>query len=346
MDNKKTFCEECRREVLYTEIEEHMSAELKDKNYNYYGKKATCNECNSELFISEINDYNLKQLYDEFRKQNNVIALDKILEIPKRYNIGKRPLSILLGWGEQTFSRYCDGDMPTKQYSHILEQIYDNPNYYLSVLEANKLNLKSQSTYEKSKERTKSIVGVQKSSNTSNIDTVISYLLRECEDITPLALQKILYYIQGFSYVFLDKFIFEENCEAWVHGPVFRDIYFKYKEYRFDPINEIQIEDDFDLLISEKTIIDSVIKNLSCYSGKILESFTHNEMPWLTTRRDLKETEATDRIIDKQLISKYFIDVKEKNNMINPCDIGIYSKKMFEQVINKTISQGYNILIK
>ena len=59
---------------------------------------------------------NLKNLYNEFRKQNNIISLEHILEIPKKYNIGKRSLSLLLGWGGQTFIRYCDGDMPTKQY--------------------------------------------------------------------------------------------------------------------------------------------------------------------------------------------------------------------------------------
>jgi len=37
---------------------------------------------------------------------------------------------LLLGWGEQTFSRYCDGDLPTKQYSEILKKIYDDQHYY------------------------------------------------------------------------------------------------------------------------------------------------------------------------------------------------------------------------
>jgi len=64
--------------------------------------------------------------------------LEKILEIPQKYNIGKRPISLLLGWGEMTFTRYCDGDMPTKQYSDVLQRIYDDPAFYLSLLEENK----------------------------------------------------------------------------------------------------------------------------------------------------------------------------------------------------------------
>ena len=333
MSEKITFCEYCRDDVSYIEKEEYMISKLKGETYKYYGKKATCKECNNEVFVSEINDYNLNQLYNEFRKQNNIISLEHILEIPNKYKIGKRPLSLLLGWGEQTFSRYCDGDMPTKQYSAILEKIYKEPSYYLKLLEENKDRLKP-IAYDKSKEATEILISEQQNLENSKIESVVNYLLCECEDITPLALQKILYYIQGFYYAFLKKFMFEENCEAWVHGPVFRNIYYKYKEYRFDPIKEESINKQFDLSISEKVIIDSVIKNLGCYSGKVLEAFTHAEMPWIETRGDLSASIDTDRIIDKRLIADYFNSVKEKNNMINPSDIGDYSKKMFEQILD------------
>lgn len=332
MDRKETFCEYCRKDVLYTEKEESMSAELKGETYNYHGKIATCNECNNEIFVNEINDYNLHQLYNEFRKQHHIISLEKICEIPEKYSIGKRPLSLLLGWGEQTFSRYYDGDMPTQQYSAILQKIYDDPHYYLSFLENNKEKLKSQLTYEKSKRATQILLGRQTISDIAKIDIVANYLLGECEDITPLALQKLLYYVQGFYYAFVNRFIFEESCEAWVHGPVFRDIYFKYREYRFDPISVCDTVDDFNLAVSEKAIIDSVIKNLSCYSGKILEVFTHAETPWLSTRGDLPISASTNRKIDNKLIGDYFTAVKENNNMLNPSDIGVYSKKMFEQI--------------
>lgn len=333
MNREITFCEHCRKDVLYTEKDEYMSAELKGETYNYCGRTAICDDCNNEIFVNQINDYNLHQLYSEFRKQHNIITLEKIMEIPKKYNIGKRPLSLILGWGEQTFSRYYDGDMPTQQYSAILQKICDDPYYFMSILESNKERLKSQSTYEKSRLTTQVLLGIQPGSNTEKIDDVVNYLLGKCEDITPLALQKLLYYVQGFYYAFANRFIFEENCEAWVHGPVFRDIYYKYREYRFDPISVCDTLDDLNLTVSEKSIIDSVIKNLSCYSGRILEAFTHAETPWLATRADLSASVSTDRKIDKKLIGEYFTAVKEANNMLNSSDIGVYSKKMFEQIL-------------
>lgn len=326
------FCDYCRKDVLYTEKEEAMSAQLKGETYQYFGKTANCDECSSEIYVSEVNDHNLRQLYDEVRKQHNIISLQKILEIPTKYNIGKRPLSLLLGWGEQTFSRYYDGDMPTKQYSTTLQRIYDEPNYYLSILESNKEKLPSQSTYEKSKLATETMLQIEQGVEKTEIDKAISYLLWKCEDITPLALQKLLYYVQGFYYAFMDRFIFEEDCEAWVHGPVFRNVYFKYKEYCFDSINCNDLAKDINLSGSEKIIIDSVIKNLSGYSGKTLEAFTHLETPWLATRGDLPTSANTVREIDKKLIGSYFKDVRLKYNMLNPSDIRAYSKVMFEQI--------------
>jgi len=331
MNKRMTFCEECRKDVAYTETDVMLKNVLKDETFEYLGKKAVCAECESEVYVSKIEDYNLSALYDAYRKRHSIISLEKILEIPQKYHIGKRPLSLLLGWGESTFSRYCEGDMPSKQYSDILQQIYDEPDFYCSLLEKNKDNLKSLTAYEKSKRATEALLGEQNIVLTK-IDSVIDYLICKCEDITPLALQKALYYVQGFYYAFVGEFLFEEDCEAWAHGPIYRDIYKRYSSYRFDPIEGSETCDETVLMNYEKAIIDSIIKNLCCYSGKILEGFTHSEEPWLKTRGDLSINEASNRTIHKKVMKAYFVAVKSRFQMINPSDIEIYGKTMFERI--------------
>ena len=69
--------------------------------------------------------------------------------------------------------------------------------------------------------------------------------------------------------------------------------------------------------------------SICCYSGKILERFTHNEAPWLAARGDLPVTAPSDRIIGKSLIGEYFSAVKAKYNMVNPGDIKEYAQDMF-----------------
>lgn len=331
MNQSKVFCEACRNDVEFTVTDKQMEGTIKGKAYSYLGKVAHCIDCNSEIYVAEINDFNLKALYDMYRKNHGIVSLDTILKIPDKYAIGKRPLSLLLGWGEQTFSRYCDGDIPTKQYSDTLQKIYDEPKYYEQILEENKGYLKTEAAYKKSKKTVKILLAGDVYEKTK-IDLAIEYLLNQCEDITPLALQKALYYIQGFYYAFYKNFLFSEECRAWIHGPVYKDIYYRYRDYKFDPIECNHEIDDTVFSSSEKAILESVVKHICCYSGKVLEKFTHSETPWLSARGNLPETEPSDKVITKADIGKYFDCVKEKYNMINPNDIKAYTQTMFQQI--------------
>ncbi|MDI3477566.1 MAG: hypothetical protein PWQ37_1910 [Candidatus Petromonas sp.] len=113
--------------------------------------------------------------------------------------------------------------MPTKQYSEVLKNIYESAKYYLKVLENGKERITAL-TYNKSREAILSVINeIENASN--KIDSVIKYFIIRCEDITPLALQKLLYYVQSFYYVFTDNFLCEDDCKAWVHGPVCRKVY-------------------------------------------------------------------------------------------------------------------------
>lgn len=78
--------------------------------------------------------------------------------------------------------------------------------------------------------------------------------------------------------------------------------------------------------------MDSVIRNICCYSGKILKIFTHNESPWINTRGDLPDGAPSDRIIDRKLIGEYFMKIKERYDMDSPKDILLYAKDMFNNL--------------
>ncbi len=332
MINSNAFCPACRQDVKVAIREQTESAHLKGEAYEFTSHTAYCEKCSGEIYVAELEDANLKVLYDAYRQRHDIISLEDIRVIPEKYNIGKRPLSLLLGWGEQTFSRYYDGDMPTKQYSEMLKQIYSNPAYYLSLLEKNKEHLKSNKAYKKSKAATEGHLATPAAPQRIKIDLVVDYLLSQCRDITPLSLQKALYYVQGFYFAFYRTFLFAEDCEAWVHGPVYRDIYWRYNDYRFDPIDGI---DDFDVSLlsgEEKNLLDSIAKHICCYSGKTLESFTHTETPWISARAGLPANASSNSIISKQAIGEYFTSVKEKYRMLTPANIKDYTQDMFSQI--------------
>ena len=144
-------------------------------------------------------------------------------------------------------------------------------------------------------------------------------------DVTPKALQKLLYYIQVFSMKFLDYPAFSSSCKKWAHGPVFGKIYFQYKNYGYNVIktdNEGQFKIEKELL----EISDAVIKNFGCYSANVLEYFTHKEKPWINTLEN--------EIIEKDLMKEFVLEVCRDYEIKSISDIGKYSKKMFEQFLN------------
>ncbi len=320
--------------VEYYIKEKKMTKNIKGKKIEYIGKVAICSECGSEIFVADIRDYNLKMLDNAFREKEGLISVSEMKLILDKYNIGKRPLSLLLGWGEGTLTRYLDGDIPTKQYSDILKTILNDSKYMKKVLEENKDAI-TDVAYKRCNE---ALAEIEKDDSITvrsedKIDHVVKYLLASCSDITPLALQKLLYYAQGFFKAFTGEYLFYNNCEAWVHGPVYRNVYYKYKNYGYNPIEENEYDyTGIELSKIEEEILDSVIRNFGCYSGKTLEKMTHAEMPWSHTRADLKDDESSDRIIEKELIAKYFEDIKLKYNMLNISDIRDYSTDLFNKL--------------
>ena len=328
---KRAYCEKCGQERPYRISSAPMAGRVKDEFYTYAGQEARCQVCGEKLRLEEIDDANLRLLYDLYREQKGIISLEHIRALPVRYAIGKRPLSKLLGWGELTFTRYYEGYMPSRQYSEVLKRLYEEPSYYKDILETNKAILGSERTYEKSLRAVEKLLAFQETSGESKIDKVAGYLMDRCEDMTPLMLQKALYYIQGFHYAFLGNFPFEEECEAWIHGPVFKEVYFRYKNYRYEPEQERSPFDASVFSVGEKAVYDSVINFFCCYSGRILERFTHNEAPWLKARGSLPLTAYSEEVISREDLGSYFLAVKEKYRMVNPADIRAYAEDMFRQ---------------
>ena len=328
---EKKYCTECRTDATYSIEHKKMNCTLKEQLIEYEGDIAYCDNCGSEVWVPELHDSNLRNIYDEYRILNQLITPEMIKEVIEKYCIGKRPLSLLLGWGEHTVSRYLDGHIPSKQYSDELMRIYNEPSYYLLLLGRNKDNLASQLTYNKSKRAVEFILS-QHSNIASNIYNIVDYVLFKGKDITHMTLQKALYYIQGFYYAFYEDYLIEEDCEAWAHGPVYRNIYSLYSNYNYEKIDKPEIIDDITFTNMEKGLIDNIIKYFCCYSGKVLEEFSHQEKPWLLARKGLPATEPSNEIINKNDIGNYFSLIKEKYNMCNPTDVQLYAVDMFERV--------------
>lgn len=320
MKDKTDFCHKCNNEVNVSIECTTLHGKLKGHDYVYEGiEKST--DCGHILFDDEVDKHNKQALYDTYRIKNNIICLDKIREIPEKYDIGKRPLSNLLDWGELTFTRYFVGDIPSKAYSDILNVIYNNPEKYMEILENNKHFISSKA-YDKSKLATINLIG-----DNSKIQEILNYISSICYDISPLFAQKLLYYCDGFYYAFFKETLFEDNCYASEHGSIYLDIYNKQKNQFLN-----YEKTEFNLTHNEKAIVDSVVKNLGCFSSSVLKDLTISETPWINAKGKLNYNSKETPTINKEDIHNYFERILTKYNMIFTEDIYLYSKAHFNNI--------------
>lgn len=330
----KGFCEKCNNLVEYEIKEVDEKIEIKGKEYNYKRLIGYCKNCGEEISSNEINDENLIRIDNAYRNEENIIKTEEINKILSKYKIGKKPLSKLLGWGEVTLIRYLNGDVPSKVYSDQLYKILNDEEYMSKILEENK-ELITEKAYNNVKKAINQLKETKfQTSIESEIEVISEYIITIGKEITPLSLQKILYYAQGFYKAFFGKFLFEDDCQAWVHGPVYVNIYEKYKEFKSANIS-IDIDYDIeDIIVDEKReILDVIIKYFGYYNGKALEKMSHYETPWINARKGLLPTENSSNIINKEDIKDYFEKVKNKYDMLNILDIKKYSDDQFKRVI-------------
>lgn len=329
---KKGYCENCDKMMDYFVKEFEETIEIHGKTYPYKRMIAYCEDCKEEVTANEVEDENLKRIDTVYRTSENIIKIEEIKEILEQYRIGKKPLSKLLGWGEVTIIRYINGDIPTKIYSDELYHILKDVNYMEEILENNKseVTLRTYNSVKNAIELLKSNRNIRQ----KDIDLVAEYIIKTCQEITPLALQKILYYAQAFHMAFFGENLFQDDCEAWVNGPVYANIYNKYKSFGSSNI-DVEVIDDVDEIIDEekRELIDIIIKCFGYYNGKALAQMTHYEAPWIKSRRGLPINEKSHRIILKEDIEEYFVKVKEKYNMLNLLEIRKYSEELFHNVI-------------
>jgi uncharacterized phage-associated protein len=143
---------------------------------------------------------------------------------------------------------------------------------------------------------------------------VADYLLwfaKEHGDVlTPLKLQKLMFYADAWHMVLNDgEELVPEHFEAWVHGPVLREVYFRFNHYRWNPISqEIQLPE-----LSEKikTFLDEVYKVFGGLSGYELEQLTHQEQPWKAARGDLPPDATCTSNIDKGLTRLFYTEMSK-----------------------------------
>ena len=148
-------------------------------------------------------------------------------------------------------------------------------------------------------------------------------LIQNGNTICPLKLQKVLYYMQAWHLVYFERenTLFEDIPEAWVNGPVYRQIYDTYRhigiydQISLQDVNSTegtlsedisQLKDKLNLSQTQYEFIESILRHYGTMSHDRLVFLTHSQKPWNDARIGLEPFEYTDQKISLDNMYNYY----------------------------------------
>ena len=127
------------------------------------------------------------------------------------------------------------------------------------------------------------------------------------ESVTHLKLQKLVYYAQAWAITLFDEPLFDEDFEAWTHGPALYSLFDKYRDCGWD---SLPVPDNCPEFIGDtETLLEDVLNIYGRYSAKYLENLTHQEEPWRVARGNLPPEARSDSFISKEIIKQYYTEL-------------------------------------
>lgn len=316
-----------RENVKTRRIEANVKGKIIEFDEYYMIDPAT----GEEVFDRNIEIENDARLYDIYKKQMNLLTSSEIKNIRKKYDMNQKEFALSIGVGEITIHRFENGSIQTESVDSII-RLSEDPDIMYNLLIKNQANLsdsdfscflKKISILKKLKHHKIADFNINDYVNlnfeTESINNVTNQLIIEyntqidnvskkygiedncgaAEYITPLKLQKLLYYIQGMALRIYGKPAFTNNISAWQYGPVVEEVYQQYKGR--NPITTPKT--DYEVSDGLKKIIELVVSSYGQIEAGTLIDLTHDEDPWIKS--------INSGTISIDLIKEYFNKVYE-----------------------------------
>ena len=119
----KTYCFNCSRWEEYNIVTQMECLDFKGTEVFVEQKHAFCSNCKMEIFPDEIVDENTNNAHDAYRSAIGSITVAEMQAILRKYNTNPKPLSQLLGWGENTIERQMKHSIPDKEHADELKAL-------------------------------------------------------------------------------------------------------------------------------------------------------------------------------------------------------------------------------
>ena len=309
------------------EIEERVRTAktiIKGDEVCYEEKYLFC--CNSpidenEFVTGKMESENLLNARNAYRKAHGLLTSNEIVSIRNIYGLSQVDLSVMLGWGEATISRYESKAIQDDAYDTMLRIIQYYPSIALELLNKNGGHFKDAKKAEIKQQIMNSLDGDgreflsrktleseyvsfwelsdengQKRLDIDKLESVISYFASKIDKLYKVKLMKLLWYTDSLCYK--------------LHSHAMTGLVYRHEEmgalpighYKICALQKVNIEEEFNgeniryrflpnkgfseetLSDKEKLILNMVITKFRSYSAPEIIKYMHEETAYTKTR--------------------------------------------------------------
>ncbi len=240
-----------------------------------------------------------------------VVSLNEIL---KKYNIGKKPLSKILGWGETTVMNQLNGASPNREFAKTIKRLSEDPYYFSELLEKNRGKV-TDVAYRKAKKAVQKLVECDKAA-------LISFHIIKSlnSDVAPYQIMASLFYGQAVCLIKNGYPLINDDV-VYRPGKIepYPDIYEKLKSHDFWQMCDF----DESIYKQEKEIALGICKILNGYSPNAVMSVLKSDRTSLVNRHraaglTTEEETRTGIRISLSETEQYFKNENKKNPLTDP----------------------------
>jgi uncharacterized phage-associated protein len=145
--------------------------------------------------------------------------------------------------------------------------------------------------------------------DTARLLIQLAYSANDPEDsdcLCPMRLQKLLYYVQGWSLALRGRPMFAEHIEAWKFGPVVPEIYQRFKPFGIEIIKPEEAGEPENLTPTDRRFTESIWSEYKAYSATKLREMSHRETPWKDARHGLPPESRSSEVISNEALHSFF----------------------------------------
>jgi len=112
---------------------EPSSLTFRKEDFNFILQFYECEDTHERFTTSELDEVNIAQVYNQYRAKYGIPFPEEIKRIRQHYALSATKMSEILGFGENQYRLYENGDMPSEANGKILMSIM-NPDFFLAFV--------------------------------------------------------------------------------------------------------------------------------------------------------------------------------------------------------------------